>query len=338
MKDATVREVALRANVSTATVSRVVHGKNVRPGVRERVEAAMADLRYKPNLAARTLRSNASRLIACAIRGLLMPEMAPFLRAAERTLREAGYTLLLTSADERAETQKELIDRLVRKGVDGLLFTPTADSGDLLKQTMQQCNLPTVLLDRDAGFQADAAVIDHRHGIAQAVRYLVSLGHRRIGLLTLPATLRPGRERIEAFREAAAAAGLPADAALICDECLDAGQAYRHLLAMMSLAEPPTALISGGMTLLGSVLKAARVAGLEIPRDLSLVAGCDSELAELAGPGITAVRWDTSAWGEISAQLMLERIAGRALDSRQVVIPTELVLRGSCAPPGAAGR
>lgn len=331
MKKATVRDVASKAQVSTATVSRVVHGQRVRPGVKERVEAAMAALQYRPNLAARNLRTNASGIIACVIRGLLMPELSPFIRAAESELRAAGYTLLLASSNEEAETQKELIERIMRQGVDGLLFTATSDEGNILKNTMENIGLPTVLLDREADFLADSSVVDHQNGIRLAVDYLASLGHRRICLLTVPQSMRPGRERVLAFNHALAANGIAADEAIIQDHFLDGAQAALGVAQLLESANPPTAIISGGMTLLSSVLRATNMLGRKIPQDLSIVAGCDSELAEIFTPSITTIRWDVWQWGTISARLLLERIGAKApLEKRQWIMPTELVVRNSC--------
>ncbi len=330
MSAPTVKDVAREAQVSPATVSRVAHGRPVNEATRDRVLQVMARLEYSPNLAARSLRTHTTGTVACVLRGVLMSGMADFFRAAEGAMRQAGYTLMLTSTDEDVGNQRQLLKLLASRGVDGLFFTAAADQDKVLNQAISELRVPVVVIDRDASFAADAVTIDHRAGTMAAMRHLLALGHRRIGLLTLPASIRPGRERAQAYAQAMAEAGIAVRPGWVRDQCVDDESTSFHADALLGQAEAPTAVIAGGMALLGPLLSAARVRRLDVPNDLSIVAGADSEVAALMPNGITAVRWDVSGWGRTSARLLLDRIQGTAQAAeRHVVLPTELVLRGS---------
>lgn len=330
---ATIKDVAKRAEVSIATVSRVVHGLAVKEETRKRVELCMSALSYSPNVAARTLRTRSSKTVACVIRGMLTPSMAPFVRKIEEIMREAGYTLLLTQTDDIVVNQRGVLQLLAQRGLDGLFFTTAAEDHDALNEALAEVGAPVVLLDRDTTMAADAVTIAHRHGITAAVSHLATLGHRRIALLTLSESLRPGRERIAAFREAMQRFDLPLDDQLIHDQAGDPDDAFRTASILLARPDRPTAIIAGAMANLSGVLRATRALGMRIPKDLSVVAGSDSELAELASPGFTSIRWDVSQWGRIAAEMLLERINSPETPAgRQVAIPTELVVRSSCSP------
>jgi LacI family transcriptional regulator len=334
MSAVTIKDIAERAQVSIATVSRVIHGQPVSEERKQRVEHWMAQLGYSPNLAARTMRTKSSGMIACAVRGLLMAEMAPFIRAAEAVIRERGYTLLLTSVDEQIEHQGELLRLLSGRGIDGVLLTVATASDELLNKALSEMTAPIVVIDRDVPATADVVSVDHRQGIRAAVEYLVSLGHQRIALMVGSADIRPGRERIIAFERALHEQGIVLNPRMISDQCINTEQCFRHASLLLSSGLNPTAIIAGGMALLPGVLRAVRSRGLEIGTDISVIAGCDSELAQLTTPATTVIRWDLEEWGRTSAQLLCDSIESPLQASgRQVIMPTELVVRGSCGRP-----
>ncbi|WGF87988.1 LacI family DNA-binding transcriptional regulator [Marinivivus vitaminiproducens] len=336
MARVTIQDVAQAAGVGIATVSRVAHGHaSVTPALRERVTLAMAELGYEPDPAAQSMRTRSSRTIACAIRDIAIPEFGAFVRAAEAVTRAAGYTLILTNTDETVQQELDLVRLWTRRRVDGLLTTKSADQDPSLNAALEKAALPVVLIDRDASDHADAVTIDHRRGMRAAVDYLVFLGHEHIAFLTGSPATRPGRERLAAFQEAMSAHGLPVRPELMNAQSFYAERAFHHASLILGAKPAPTAIIAGGMALLSGVLRAVRLRGLVIGQDISVIAGCDSDLAELATPAITAIRWDIPAWGRISAQLLLDRIAAPGTSGgRQILLPTELVTRSSCSAPG----
>lgn len=327
-----MKDVAADAVVSISTVSRVLHGQPVQADMRDRVLASIAKLKYRPNQAAQSMRTRSSRLVACALRGVLMPEMSVFVRSAEAVFRASGYNLLLTGLDEEADRQREVVEMLAGRGIDGLLLTPAAIDADSLEKAIRQLGAPTIVVDRDLRAGSGLIGIDHAGGIRQAVDHLATLGHKRIGLLTLPATMRPGRERVTAFKEAISAHKLTLTNDLISDRNLESDNCFYEATAMLTGRNAPTAIIAGGMSLLPGVLRAIESTGRKIGEDIALIAGSDSELAALKTPAITAIRWNMAEWGSLAAKMLLEYIEDGADSSaapRQLILPTELVLRPS---------
>jgi LacI family transcriptional regulator len=331
MKEITIKDVAKKAGVSVATVSRVIQGRStVHADLKARVDRAMREMAFVPDPAAQAMRTQSTKIIACAIRNIAIPGFASFLEAAQRVIQSAGYTLLLSSTGDEPVQEEHLLHVLSRRKIDGLLMTKTFEGHPRLEAAFNALTIPVVLIDREATGKADSVVIDHGRGIKAAVDYLVSLGHRRIALLTGQPNVRPSRERVESFRRSLKAHRLPVEEGLISAHSFDGEDSFRDASLLLGQRKA-TAVIAGGMNLLPGLLRAAESLGLQVGRDISVVAGSDSDLAELHRPPITAVRWDASAWGRIAAELLIERLTSDVPKSgRQIVIPAELMIRASC--------
>lgn len=332
-RDSTLKDVAKLAGVSIATVSRVVHGIPVGKATRSKVNAAIEELGYSPNMAARALRTNSSQTIACIIKGMLTPAMYPALRSIEECVRQAGYTLLLSGTDPQTDAQLRTLQTLAAKGLDGLIFSGASDHDSDIAKALASLDIPIVHLDRDPSPSADAVNISHYEATRQAVHYLNTLGHRDIALLTVPRSMLPGRERLRGFTDAMHDCGLTINEAWMNDACIDTSASFRIASAIFSSARRPTAIIAGGLSLCAPTLSAAQQHQLELGRDLSLIAGCDTELTALFQPGITAIQWDIAEWGQMAAEMLLERIQDSDRPTgRRVILPAQLVVRRSCGP------
>jgi LacI family transcriptional regulator len=196
---------------------------------------------------------------------------------------------------------------------------------------MKQLQIPIVLLDREGPAELDAVTIDHRRGVRTATEHLHALGHTRIALLTGKPSTRPARERIAGFRDASARFGKKA---IVRTGGFSADFGFREASSLLSSPTRPTAIIAGGMAMLSGVLQAIRARGLVIPDDISVVAGADSDLAALATPAVTAIRWSGADEGRVAVQLLLSRLGGnRNGPVQRVMLSTELIIRASCARP-----
>jgi LacI family transcriptional regulator len=179
-------------------------------------------------------------------------------------------------------------------------------------------------------------MVDHRNGVRRATEQLLQLGHRRISLITGNTALFPARERIAGFQAAYKAFGVKMAPDLIRTESFLADYAFQQTSILVGSKTPPTAIVAGGIEVLPGVLRALRMRGMSVPRDISLVAASDSDLAQLFEPPITVESWDYAEVGRIAAQLVLERIKiGGTTDPRRVLVPAELIQRGSCGPPSS---
>jgi LacI family transcriptional regulator len=193
--------------------------------------------------------------------------------------------------------------------------------------------VPAVLLDRKLPMPIDSVCTDHFQGALQATEYLLQLGHQRIALITLSEHALPGRERRRAFHQALAARGLSHKPEWIVEPGFEADHAYRIAYDLLRAHPRPTAIMAGGFPTIG-VMRAARSLGISIPIDLSLISFGDTDFADLLAPPLTVVRWDNREIGKIAAEILLSRIEGGAGErATQVVLPSELVVRGSCAAP-----
>ncbi|MDA9398208.1 LacI family DNA-binding transcriptional regulator [Bradyrhizobium sp. CCBAU 45389] len=332
-----VKDVAREAGVAVGTVSRVL---NDHPAVtrelRERVEKAMAHLGYEVDVTAQSMRAGRSRLVACAIRDFDIPRFALFIKEAEAVLREAGYTLLLASTTNRSDVEIALLRAFRRRRVDGVMMTLSDEQHQEVREALLEAPMPVLLIDRDRIEALDRVTADHRAGARLATGHLLGLGHRKIAMLVGDLKAFPSRSRLEGFRAAYAAAGIAPDPRLVRDNVLSSEDAYRATASLMGLAEPPTALFVAAMDMLGGCLRALRTMGVAVGDGISVVAGSDSDLAELHTPPITAIAWDLAAMGRHAATMLLERMRGDEIErGRGLAVPTELIIRGSSRPfPG----
>lgn len=332
---ATIKDVARVAGVSLGSVSRVVNGKpSVTPDVRARVLAAIEQLGYQPNTAAQSMRSQVTRTVGCIIRDINIPGLAAFVRAAHDVFVEAHYALLLSNSDGRAERERELISVLAARRADALLIGQYSENDAQLEALLKRIGIPVVLIDRESPAWADAVMVDHRGGIRKVTERLIQLGHRRIALITGSDALYPARERMIGFRNAHEAAGLPCDPAMIRSGSFIAEFGFEQTSLLMGLPNRPTAVIGGGIEMLPGIIRALRVRGLSIPRDVSLVGTLTTDLTDLHEPPITVEKWDYAEVGRIAARFALERLRDPSQEGpRRLMIPSEIVMRESCASP-----
>ena len=336
MKRVTVSDVAERAGVSQGTVSRVLTGKNwVSEDARLRVQEAARELGYVPNAMAQGLKAQRTRTIAALVSDMSNPLHAEFLAAAEAALRASGYLLVVASTHSKPEQERELISLFSAGRADGLIVAHNESSVETY-EALRQTRLPIVFHDREAAHLGDAVVADHRSGAREATEHLIQLGHRRIAILTPPATVRPSRERLVGYRNALQDADVQFDESLVRSLDASSDMAYSEVKTLLEGKRRPTAIITLGTHMLAGVLMAVSSKGMEIPHDISVVGVGDTDLLRLHTPSITSVRWDLGHCGRLAAGLMLERLQhvdAIALAPRQRHVPVELVLRRSTGVP-----
>lgn len=330
----TIRDIAKNANVSIGTVSRVLNGhKSVDDEVRRRVQDTIEAMDYQPDAAARNLRSGTTRTVAIALRDFSPAPTAMMLSAAEGTLRAAGYTVLLANTNNDKSVELDLLREFSRRRVEGIIMTVSNEDDPEIISSIKAMKIPVILSGRFNVEGVDRVLADLRGGTMQATEYLISLGHRRIALLTGAPHAFPATGRIRGFHDAFEKRGLEVPEDLVRAVSFSSDFAFSETSYLCTSANRPTAFITGGMAMLPGVLRALKLADITVGRDVSVVAGCDSDLAELANPPITALSWDFVASGRYCAELLLRRISGSEQGGpRCLILPTTLVLRNSCAP------
>jgi LacI family transcriptional regulator len=331
----TANDVARLAGVSVGTVSRVINkNPTVAPEARRKVEAAIAQLGWYPNAVARSMRTATTRMIGCIFSDIRNPLYASIIKGAEEALSAQGYVLMVASSGENPYREAALIDLFAGRRADGLLLSLADESSQPVIDAIAAANIPTVLVERDLPLEVASVGTDHRAGMKRATEYLISLGHRRIALITGGQKNRAGRERLRGYLDAMQDAELAVDQNLLRLDSLSSHYAFNETQHLLGLAEPPTAIISGGNQMLAGVLRAARLKCVDIPGQLSVINSGDTELAELATPPVTAIRWDLEAVGREGATILLKIVGGAAARSLgRTELPNEIILRQSCAPP-----
>ncbi|ROR37817.1 LacI family transcriptional regulator [Kitasatospora cineracea] len=319
----TLHDVAREAQVSAKTVSRVLNGEGpVAAATRERVLAVVARLGFRPNLMARSIRTGGPDSTV----GLVLPELGnPFFGAlaggVEEAVRGRGLTVLLGCSGGDRAREAEVVGAFLARRTSALLVVP-AGGGETLAAAAG-AGVPLVYLDRP-GPGADCVVSSNRAGARAGVAHLVAAGHRRIGFLgDLPASMYTRRERLAGWREALAAAGLPAPDALVAG-ARTAAAAERAALALLALPEPPTALFASNVNAATGALLALGRSGR---RDVALLSFDDLPLAEVLEPPLSAVAQDPALLGATAARLALARLDGDATPPRTETVATRLVLR-----------
>ena len=331
-KKPTIRDVARLAGVGVGSVSRVLNkSTSVKAKTRQRVERVIADIGFEPDRIAGSMRRLETFTVGCVIRDFNLPGFSEFLRAAESTFKTAGYTMLLANTEDRKDQEISLLRTLSQRRTDGIIMTVSSEEDPELLDALNHSNMKIVLINRDPKSKQDRLLVDHRNGIVQATKYLLSLGHRDIALLTSSADIYPGRSRIEGFISAMKQSNLPAKKKFIRAGISTVDEAFRETAALLTAEYPPTALIVAGRALLTGAIRAIHNLGLKIGPDLSLISDSDSDFAALTTPAITAVRWDLQQWGRSAAQMLLDRLKGGShAETRRVILHAELVLRDSC--------
>lgn len=331
----TIVDVAQQAGVSVGTVSRVINNVgSVGATLRERVLEAAGTLGYLPDPAAQSMRTRTTRAVGVMVSDISNPLFSSTVSAAEEVLYRNGYNMVLANSRDRPSMEIDIITLFKRRRIDGMIITLSNENDPGILKLLAESALPTVLLERESKLAIDEVATDHRGGAVQAVKHLLDLKHRRIGLITVTQAALPGRQRAQGYVDAHRAAGVPVDPTLTSFDGFVPDAGYHAAYRMLIGPNPPTALVVGANQMPG-VIRAIRTLKISIPRQLSVVQIGDTDLAHLHQPPITAVRWEFQKVGAAAAELLVARLSGTTAEhkARVIVLPTELILRGSCAPP-----
>ena len=329
MKAVTIRDVAARAGVSVGTTSRVLTGHPATsPQSRELVRKAAADLGYRANARARSLRSAHTDTIGVLVCDIRNPFFADIAQAVEQKALLAGLATIMCNANESVEQQDRYLDLLINQRVDGIIMAPQGDGSGKLSLA-REWGMPLVFVDRVIDDSDIPSVTsDNSRGIHEAVRRLAGLGHRRIGYIAGPLQTSTGRERLTAFDSAARAYGIDPSLVFHGDFQYESGVGGARYL--LDLADPPTAIIAAdSLMTLGAAL-VCRQRGVHIPGELSLIGYDDVPAFSLLDPPLSVIAHDPTHMGELAFDMLVEVKAGRPVES--IVLPTALIERGSIGP------
>jgi len=330
-KAASIYDVARESRVSVFTVSAVVNNKtHVGNKLRERVEAAIRKLNYRPNLLARSLAKQKTHTIGMIVPDIANPFFPMVVRGVEDAAQKRGYNLLLCNSDDTQVREESALELLLSKRVDGILLTKAiCDISPSLRQMIEEMKIPIVLVMRTfPKISKDAVITDDYQGAYEAVCHLARAGRSRIGLMGGPMKVSNGKARWQGFHDALKVNGLSYDPSLVIegDYRMESGYRGGHLL----LSHRPDGVYVANYLMTVGLLKAAEEMGLQCPEDFGLVSFDDYPWLGIFRPKLTTVELPKYQLGLEAADLLLDRIAGKTGPGVLKKLLPELRVRESC--------
>jgi LacI family transcriptional regulator len=345
MRPITIVDVAEKARVSVSTVSRVLKNEpNVSPEVRQRVQAIIEKLGYTPSMAARRMGGSKSYLIISLNDRRRTIEnwrsgrgndwLDQMLHGAMLTCETAGYHFMFELVDIEADGLEQQITRLAGSLLpDGVILTPPISDDETVLSVLRRRKIPMVRLGAQSPGAGPRVYMDDDAAARCVTRYLLDLGHRRIGFIAGSFRFQSSLRRVETFRKVMSEAGSPIDDAWLQkgDFTYESGAAAAE--ALLRLDPRPTAIQASNDEMALGALHAAQRLGVSVPEQLSIVSYDDTPTMLFSTPPLTAVRHPTAAMAARAAELLLDATAGG--DKSDIVVPFEFIQRASCAPPAA---
>ena len=331
MPNVTIEDVARRAGVSRATVSRVLNNNTrVDETLRLRVLEAVQALGYEPNHVARRLRARSSTVIGLIISDIQNPYFISVIRGVEDTAYANHMSIVLCNSDEDVAKQQLYLQVMQSEHVAGLIIVPASSQDNAGLARLKQVGIPIILLDRMVNdLNVDGIKVDNVRGAYEAVNHLIELGHKKIGIITGFQHVTTGRERYLGYCEALTDAGLSVNKALVRYGDFKTESGYRLTRELLESSTPPDALfIANNLMTLGA-MRALRELAINIPEDMPLVGFDDMPWSGELYSSLTAVSQPTYELGQEAVHLLMRRISQPDASYRTIILQTRLMVRES---------
>ncbi|MDO6851434.1 LacI family DNA-binding transcriptional regulator [Priestia megaterium] len=324
----TIYDVAKEAGVSISTVSKVLNNTgSIAEKTRKKVRDTMHQLDYQPSVVASVKKR--IQTIGLLIPNIANPFMAEIARGIENHVKKFGFSLMICSTDNNLKNEIEYISILKQKYIDGIIIATGLKEDKAIKELLK-AEIPVALLSRDVSSLAvDAVLVDDFLGGYEATEYLISLGHKRIAMITEDINFPTIRARFEGYKQALEKAGLPYDESLVSlnNTSLDEGkQSTRELL---HLSVPPTAIFASTEFLAIGAIQAARELKIKVPQDLSIIGFDDTVLSTICDPPLTTIAQPIHEMSKKVVELLIEEIEDSKETKQRIVLSPKLVVRAS---------
>jgi len=331
----TIRQVAQAASVSITTVSNALngHSQSLTEETLRRVQETIRALDYHPSGVARSLVTRRSATIGLIVSEIETPLFLNGLSIIEPLARRAQYNVLVCHASSLHD-ERQGVNLLLEKEVEGIVFlSNSVEYEDSHIRALQESKLPVVFINRTTLYPGfDHINWDNAGGVAMAVQHLVELGHRRIAHLRGPEHRRSSEERYRGYRLALEQHGLPYrdDYVRPGDYTGPEEERRQFTLELLSLLQPPTAIIAADDTVAAIAMKAVQESGLRVPQDVAIVGIDDQPFCKYLNPSLTTIQLPVADAGKRAIQTLLDRLAGRRQTTEHVLLPCPLIVRESC--------
>ncbi|MED0714933.1 MULTISPECIES: LacI family DNA-binding transcriptional regulator [Aeribacillus] len=325
-----ISDVAKMANVSTATVSRVLSNSgNVKKETAEKVLEAIKKLNYQPNLLARQLRRLETKTVLVVVPDITNTFFSKILRGIEQVAIENDYEVLLGDTGNSLEREKGYLDILRQKKADGMILLTARLESHLLEEISHE--FPVVLAcEYLEGSDIPTVSIDNISSARKATEYLISLGHKRIGFLSGPMDVILSRDRLKGFKQGMMQHDIAIEPNLIQEGDFSFESGFNLMTKLLALTEPPTAVFASSDEMAIGAIKAIKAKGLKVPDDISIVGFDDIKFASIFEPALTTVSQPMFEIGQKAMELLIKLIQKDKLEKTQYILEDQLVIRETC--------
>jgi LacI family transcriptional regulator len=333
----TLNDIADSAGVSVSTVSRVLNQKAARyrisPETEQLILKTAKALNYRPNHLARGLRLKQTNTLGLIAPDISNPFFAYVIKRVQRVAHDQGYSLVVCNTDETLELEREQVQLLYRKRVDGIIAMPVGLDSTHFEELVEK-GVPMVMLDRCFDhMEVNSVVVDNYRGAYDAVAHLVEMGHERIAFVQgLPGTFT-NTERLRGYRDALRERSVAVDESLIVGGDFRQENGFIETKLLMSRTDRPTAIFASSDLITLGALQTIADEGLSIPEDVSLLTFDDFDFAPFLRCPLTAVRQPKEMMGEMAVKLLIDDLRSGTQSAKRIVLKPTLVRRESVAPP-----
>ena len=325
----TMRDVAKATGFSVNTVSRALSDKpDVNEETRKTIVEAATKMGYRPNKLARSLRSKKTHTIGVIVADIANPYFGALVKGVEKEARKRHYSVILLNTDEDYERESEAIQVVLEERVDGIIISPTQKETGTVKNLLQ-LGIPFVLFGRRfSDLETNYVVTDDVHGGFLATEHLISLGHRRIGMINGPIHISSAKERFQGYREALGRYGLKQDQSLVTAGAVTMEDGYEVAESLLNKNPRPTAIFAFSDFVSFGVMKAIRKVGLKVPEDISVVGYDDNQFASCSETPLTTIHIPKEELGINAAKVLKEQFDANQ-PIKKVELPVDLIVRQS---------
>lgn len=330
---ATIRDVARHAGVSPMTVSRVINGGHlVSEETRQTVEASIRELGYVPNVLARGLSVQRTRILALIVPDVANPFFTMIVRGAEVVARQAGYRVILCNTENDPDQERVYVEAMLAHRVEGILLAPASDSSGATIRLIEHHQVPVVLVDRSViGLKSDLVQGDGVGDARLLIEHLILAGRRRIAMIAGVDDVSTTRDRKSGYRLALEAAGIAFDPGMVMASNFSPDGGYQAIQRLLWMEKRPDAIFAINNLVAVGAVRALREQRISIPTDIALVCFDDIDHAAMICPFLTVMQQPAESYGRIATDLLLARVSGAASEPhRTIILSAELIVRESC--------
>ena len=323
---ATIKDVARLAGVSPSTVSKYINGGSVRRENLASIRSAIAQLDYRVDPIARSLKTRRSHSIGILLPSLAAPLFSSVFLASDKVLREHGYHSLMSCYYADHGLERDYLGYLISAGVDGLIYVPENLTAEEFQELADHRDVPVVQVDRMIpGVDSDIVLSENKRSACLAVSRLIDRGHRRIALVGGPSSVQTAKERLAGYLQALELNGILYDGSLVFSGELSFAFGYQSFMELMGAGAPPTAIFSTNHDITMGIITAAREQGLRIPGDVDVFGFDCVDVCAVMSPPLPVVHQPEEEIGRTAASYLIQRLEGYGGEPRKTRLPCRLV-------------